>query len=343
MGPYKLLIRVCIAIVLLCLLAGSGGAAYNALSIRHYRQIAGVPGKLYRIDGYSMHLYCTGQATPTIVLSSGLGDDFTGWAKVQPVLSQQTRVCSYDRAGFGWSESRPDVQDANAVSSQLHQLMEAAAVQRPFVLVGHSLSGIYLRSYIAHYPGDVAGLVLVDGSTPLQDDRIPKELVKIQEDQRRQMPWQKLLMTFGWYRLQGICTSVPPGFEAYSAWIKADSCIPSQMDAVENELDAVRASGEETIHAGPFGTLPVLILSHDPNVLPPNWPAAISKANSIVWSQMQEEAKSLSGQSKRIIAKGSDHYIQNDRADLVNREIASFVVMIRSHQSFPDNGSTTEE
>jgi pimeloyl-ACP methyl ester carboxylesterase len=343
MGPYKFLTRVCIAIVLLCLLAGSGGAAYNALSIRHYRQIAGVPGKLYRVDGYSMHLYCTGQGAPTIVLSSGLGDDFTGWAKVQPVLSQQTRVCSYDRAGFGWSESRPDIQDANAVSSQLHQLMEAAAVQRPFVLVGHSISGIYLRSYVAHYPDDVAGLVLVDGSTPLQDDRIPEELVKIQEDQRRQMPWQKLLMTFGWYRLQGICTSVPPGFEAYSAWIKADSCIPSQMDAVENELDAVRASGEETIHAGPFGNLPVLILSHDPNVLPPNWPAAISKANSIVWNQMQEEAKCLSGQSKRIIAKGSDHYIQNDRADLVNREIASFVVMIRSHQSFSDNQFTTEE
>ena len=343
MGYHRLLARIGATVVLICLLAGTGGAAYNALSIRHYRKIAGVPGKLYNIGGYSMHLYCTGEGSPTIVLSSGLGDDFTGWAKVQPVLSRQTRVCSYDRAGFGWSESRPGVQDANAISSQLHQLIEAAAVQRPFVLVGHSISGIYLRSYAAHYPGDLAGLVFVDGATPLQDDRIPKELVKIQENQRRQMPWQKLLMTLGWYRLQGICTSIAPGFEAYGAWIKADSCIPSQMDAMENELDAERASGEETIHAGPFGNLPVLILSRDPNVLAPNWPSAISKANSIAWSQMQEEAKSLSGQSRRIIAKGSDHYIQNDRPDLVNREIASFVAMIRNHQSFPDNQSTTEE
>ena len=340
---HKLLVRTGTTIALICLLVGSGGAAYNALSIRHDRKLVGVPGKLYDIGGYSMHLYCTGEGSPTIVLSSGLGDDFTGWAKVQPVLSRQTRVCSYDRAGFGWSESRPGVQDANAISSQLHQLIEAAAVQRPFVLVGHSISGIYLRSYVAHYPGDLVGLVLIDGATPLQDDRIPKELVKIQEDMRRQMPWQKLLMTLGWYRLQGVCTSIPPGFEAYSAWIKADSCIPSQMDAIENELDAERASGEETIHAGPFGNLPILILSRDPSVLAPNWPAAVSKANAIAWSQMQEQAKGLSGQSRRIIAKGSDHYIQNDRPDLVNREIASFVAMIRNHQPFPDNRSTTEE
>lgn len=144
-----------------------------------------------------MHLYCMGESSPAIVLSSGLGDDFTGWAKVQPVLSRQTKVCSYDCAGFGWSESRPGVQDANAISTRLHQLIATAAVQRPFVLVGHSISGICLRSYAAHYLSDPAGLVFVDGATPLQDDRIPKELVKIQEDQRRRMPRQKLLMTPG--------------------------------------------------------------------------------------------------------------------------------------------------
>src|SRR6478672_8028815 len=147
MGSHKLLARIGTVIVLIWLSAGTGGIAYNALSIRHYRQIAGVPGKPYDIGGYSMHLYCTGEGSPTIVLSSGLGDDFTDWAKVQPALSRQTRVCSYDRAGFGWSQSRPGVQDANAISSQLHQLIETAAVQRPFMLVGHSISGIYLRSY----------------------------------------------------------------------------------------------------------------------------------------------------------------------------------------------------
>jgi pimeloyl-ACP methyl ester carboxylesterase len=339
----RILLRTGSSLILILLVAAGAGAAYNALCIRHYRHVAGIPGKLYDVGGYSMHLYCTGQGSPTIVLDSGLGDDFTGWVNVQPELSKVTRVCAYDRAGFGWSQSRSGIQDANAISSQLHALLSAAGVQKPFVLAGHSISGLYLRSYAAHYPTDLAGLVFVDGATPLQDDRVPQELVKIQDKQRREMPWQKLLMTVGWYRLQGACTAIPPGFERYSAWIKADSCIPSQMDAVESELDAERASGEETLHAGPFGTLPVLILSRDPQSVPSNWPASVAKANSAMWNQMQEEAKGLSLQSRRIIAKGSDHYLQNDRPDLVNKEITAFVMQLREHESFLDNHATTEE
>jgi pimeloyl-ACP methyl ester carboxylesterase len=326
---------------LFVLLAGLGGTAYNEVSIRHYRKIAGLPGRIYEINHHSMHLYCTGEGSPTIVLSSGLGDDFLGWVKVQPVLSKQTSVCSYDRAGFGWSDLQSGPQDADSISDQLHQLVGAAAVQRPFVLVGHSISGLYLRSYASHYPSDLVGMVFVDGATPLQDDRIPKEILKIQEDQRRRMPLRKLLTTVGWYRLQGGCTSVPPDAKDYSAWIKADSCIPSQLDAMENELDAERKSGEETIQAGPFGDLPVLILSHDPDVLPPNWPPAAAKDMSVVWNTMQEEAKGLSSKSRRIIAKGSDHYIQNDRPDVVNQQLSLFVTMIRNHQTFSGNGSTT--
>ncbi|MGA7156371.1 MAG: alpha/beta hydrolase [Acidobacteriaceae bacterium] len=339
----KLISRICAAVVILCLLVVGLGAAYNALSLHYYRHVAGIPGHIYDVDGHAMHLYCTGAGSPTVVLSSGLGDDFTAWATVQPVLSRQTRVCSYDRAGFGWSQSRLGTEDADAITSRLHELLQVAGVQRPFILAGHSISGIYLRDYAAHYPTDLAGLVFIDGSTPLQDDRIPEGLRKIEQDQRRKMPWQKLLMSVGWYRIHGQCTTIPPGFAAYSKWIKADSCVPSQMDATENELDAVQASGEETLHAGPFGNLPILILSHDPTVLPPNWPAPLARANNVVWNQMQEEAKGLSTQSIRVIAKGSDHYIQNDRPDLVNRELADFVTMIRNHQTFPDNHSTVEE
>ncbi len=337
------LARICTFILLGCFLVAGIGAAYNALSLLYYRHVARVPGRLYDVGGYSMHLYCTGSGSPTVLLSSGLGDDFTEWAKVQPVLSKLTRVCSYDRAGFGWSEPRPGIQDAKAIASHLHQLVQVAGIQRPFVLVGHSISGLYLRYYAAHYSGDLAGLVFIDGATPLQDSRIPKALLKIQQGQRREMPWQKLIMTLGWYRLLGDCTSIPSGFDAYSAWIKADSCVPSQIDAIEQELDAEQASGQETIHAGPFGNLPILILSRDPSVLASDWPASVSKGNAVVWNQMQEEAKGLSSDSMRIIAKGSHHYIMDDRPNLVDRQIASFIVMVRNHGSFADNHATIEE
>lgn len=103
-----------------------------------------------------------------------------------------------------------------------------------------------MRRYAAQYPADLAGVVFVDGATSLQDDRIPQALVKMQQDQRRQMPWQKLLMTLGWYRIHGDCASSPSGSPACDAWIKADSCIPSQIDAVEHDRDAEPARPRES-------------------------------------------------------------------------------------------------
>lgn len=314
------------------LLIAGAGAAYNAGSLAIYRHQTGVPGKLYDVNGTPMHLYCTGQGAPVIVLETGLGDDFTIWAKVQPALSKITRVCSYDRAGWGWSPRRAGPRDADTISAELHQLLSVANVQVPFVLMGHSIAGLYLRSYAAHYPEQLAGMVLIDAATPLQNDRLPKSLITIQDEQRRDLPYQEALMALGWYRLQGLCNDVQPGMESAGAWIKADSCVPSQMGAMAAELDALVTSGNETVHAGPFGQLPILIFSRDPASVPPNWPAAVATANAVVWTQMQEESKALSGNSRRIIAKRSDHYVHIDRPELVIGEVTQFVGAIRAGQ-----------
>lgn len=330
------------ALVVLGGVAGLG-AAYNALSLRHYRSIAGVPGKLFTVDGYRMHLFCTGHGAPAIILDAGLGNDSLIWAKVQPQLSRQTTVCAYDRAGYGWSELQPGPRDANSIANQLHSLLRVAQVPPPYILMGHSIAGLYVRAYANRYSAEVAGLVLVDGATPLQDDRIPKALVAIQDEQRRDLPWDRLWMELGWYRIQGECTRIMPGFERYGAWIRADTCMPSQINAIEGELDSERLSGEETLHAGPFAALPVLIVSRDPAVLPSNWPMDVARANATVWNTMQEEAKSLSPYSRRIIARHSDHTIQVDRPDLLNEVVTGFVTDIRNHDLSHLDGTTAYE
>jgi pimeloyl-ACP methyl ester carboxylesterase len=319
------------------------GAAYNTLSLRHFRSIAGVPGKLFTVDGYSMQLFCTGHGDPAIILDAGLGDDSLIWAKVQPQLSEHTTVCSYDRAGFGWSQPRPGRRDANSMADQLHELLQIAHVPPPYILMGHSIAGLYVRAYARRYSAELAGLVLVDGATPLQDDRIPRALVAIQNEQRRGMPLERFWIALGWNRIRGECTQIMPGFEHYAAWIKADTCVPSQITAVEGELDSERLSGEETVHAGPFDSLPVLIISRDPAVLPSNWPTDVAKANAIVWNSMQEEAKSLSPYSRRIIARHSDHHIQIDRPDLLNEAVTGFVTDIRNHDLSHLDGTTVYE
>jgi pimeloyl-ACP methyl ester carboxylesterase len=340
----KALVMTASGVLSLAVLLLVAGATYNRLALSKQRAAAHAPGEIYKVGGYDVHVYCLGTGSPAIVLSTGLGDDFTTWLKVQPALAKVTRVCSFDRSGFGLSHMTPGPHDADTLAAQLHDLVGAIGVDKPFVLIGHSISGLYLRSYARQYTSDLAALVFIDGATPLQDVRVPKSLVAIQDDQRARMPWQKFLMTVGWYRLHGDCSSVPVGFEAYSAIIQANNCDPAQFDALEAELDAVRRSGEETRHVGPFPSLPILILSRDPASMPSNWPADVAKANSLVWDQMQEESKQLSPLSRRIIAKGSDHYIHVDRPELVVREVTSLVEALRQGKvAYSQDESTVEE
>ncbi len=117
-----------------------------------------------------MHMYCTGSGSPTIVLDAGLGDDAVIWSAVQPALANTTRVCAYDRAGFGRSQAGPAPRDADHIAAELHGLLRQARIDLPIVLMGHSIAGIYMRAYAAHYPEDLAGMVFVAGSTPMQQE-----------------------------------------------------------------------------------------------------------------------------------------------------------------------------
>lgn len=320
------------------------GAAYNALSIWHYRSIAGIPGKLYEVDGYNMQLYCTGSGSPTLVLSTGLGDDSLIWAPLQPPLSRVTRVCSYDRAGFGWSDARPNVPDSVAIAEELHGLLLVAEITSPIVLLGHSISGVHIREFAARYRSSLAGMVFVDGSTPLQDPLFPPVYAEIDRQRRSEMPFTQFQMTIGWLRLRGQCSAIMRGFEAYAAWIRADSCIPEQVTATERELDAVHVSGEETVHTGPFGNLPILIFSRDPNVRRTDMPADAARRGSLLWDHLQENLKRLSTRSRRIIARGSDHYIFIDRTQLVIDQVTRFIEELRTNgKPSTPFGSTVEE
>jgi pimeloyl-ACP methyl ester carboxylesterase len=114
-----------------------------------------------------MHLRCMGTGTPLILLEAGLGGDSSGWARVQPRLARATRVCSYDRAGYYFSDPGPAPRTADADVDDLHRLLEAASLRMPMIIVGHSLGGLLARLYAATYPTDIVGMVLLD---PVLDD-----------------------------------------------------------------------------------------------------------------------------------------------------------------------------
>ena len=124
-------------------------------------------GRYVDVGGYRLFLRCTGKGTPTVVLEAGAGLDSSDWQEVQPKVAELAHVCSYDRAGLGRSDDAPEGKDEfgpgdDAPPEQLHVLLEKAGLEPPFVLTGHSMGGLYVRLYERKYPGEAAGMVLVD-------------------------------------------------------------------------------------------------------------------------------------------------------------------------------------
>ncbi len=155
------------------LAAASVGATFANLSEAQVRRDFAPPGAMYDVDGHQMHLWCQGQGTPTVVLFSGLGEISTSWAHITQRVQSTTRVCAYDRVGQAWSEDVATPETGIQAADDLHALLAAAGEQGPFVLAGHSIGGPYAMVFTARYPAQVAGLVLLDSSSPEQMTAIP--------------------------------------------------------------------------------------------------------------------------------------------------------------------------
>ena len=143
------------------------------------------PGRLVDVgggDGINMHIYCTGEGSPAVVLDAGLNGGTMSWAKVQEQVSNHTRVCSYDRAGMSWSEPGPKPRTYMRIADELHALLQAAGEEGPYVLVGHSVGAHTVRFFVQKYPTDVAGIVLVD---PAHEKILSTELIPVIQQLQR--------------------------------------------------------------------------------------------------------------------------------------------------------------
>ena len=148
--------------------AAAVGGAVETVGLAADQRAYAMPGQLYDVGGHRLHLDCAGSGGPTVVLTSGLGAFSANWARIAPTVAGATRVCTYDRAGQGWSEDAPSRQDGGA--ADVHTLLSRAGEDGPYVLVGHSIGGDYAMTYAVRYPEQVAGMVLLDATDPYRSD-----------------------------------------------------------------------------------------------------------------------------------------------------------------------------
>jgi pimeloyl-ACP methyl ester carboxylesterase len=157
--------RLLYPVIVLTAVAAIGGGYETAREAADARAYP-MPGRLIDVGGHRLHLYCTGSGGPTVVLEPGGGEMSSNLGWITPAVARHTRVCVYDRAGRGWSEPADTPQDGTQIATDLHTLLRRGGVPGPYVLAGHSFGGLYVLAFAARYPGEVAGLVLIDSTAP---------------------------------------------------------------------------------------------------------------------------------------------------------------------------------
>jgi pimeloyl-ACP methyl ester carboxylesterase len=295
---------VLLSTLLLLLLAG---AAYQFLASRRDLRLHPAPGRLIDVGGYRLHLNCLGSGSPTVIFDSGLRDDSLAWYKVQPTLAGQTRACTYDRAGLGWSDPSPLPRTSRVMATELHTLLQNAQVRGPYILVGHSLGGMNTRMFAALYPHETVGMVLVDSVYPYQYNRLPASVRASNDSFLRRLGYFEDTMPFGWPRLSGWCDQWPQPI--HDSRRTTECRFQPWVTHLAEYRKFDESSAEFLAAAKPLGDIPLFVLSHDPGTTP----GPMDRA----WSQMQDELAALSPHSQHVVVKGSGHMIQEDRPQAV--------------------------
>ncbi len=269
------------------------------------------PGELVDVGGYRLHINCTGSGSPAVVIEAGLGDWSTSWGGViQPEVAKTTRVCTYDRAGLGWSDAASLPSDAAQFSQELHTLLQNARVPGPYVMVGHSLGGLIVRVFAHDYASEVAGVVFVDSMNPRQitqslSNRLA--LLSSVEAGLARVGVARLVV-----KLPAIASSIPPGEEAYyPLFIR-----PQSFQAAGKEYKELPASGEQAAAVKSFGDLPLIVLTARRNDNPG-------------WPEWQTELLELSSNSQHLFAENSGHVIQSDEPEAAVDAILKMVELVR--------------
>jgi pimeloyl-ACP methyl ester carboxylesterase len=274
--------------VVVLLAAVSVGATVENVAAGRIESTYPAPGRTYAVGGHRLHLDCHGTGGPTVVLFNGLGEFSASWARITEPVSATTRVCAYDRAGQGWSDDATSPQDGVTAARDLHAVLAAAGEHGPYVLVGHSIGGPYAMTYAKTYPEQVAGMVLLDSSSPSQFTAVPA------------YPTQYAVMRRGLAILPtlaraGLGLVIPPSSplpDADSAVVEAMGSTPRTFRNGRDEISMVPRVFAQAQALTTLGSRPLAVVSASDSLGDEGWPAAQDRMAALSTNSLHTVAES---------------------------------------------------
>jgi pimeloyl-ACP methyl ester carboxylesterase len=278
--------------VLAVLMVASVGGGYETVRKSVDAKAYPMPGQLVDVGEHRLHLYCTGSGSPTVVLEPGLGGASSDFGWVAPAVARDSTVCVYDRAGRGWSDVADGPQDAAQIAADLHTLLGRAKVPGPYVLAGHSFGGLYVQTFAANYPDQVAGLVLLDSTAPKPGPALPTRTESHSVFGRVSAVFSAVAhLGAGRLIAQASYSSLPPHFRGEA---RANASTARYLGSYIEEFVEANTSVQQAASLTNLNDKPLIVLTAD-------------TGNAAGWQQAQDQMATLSTNSSHRVAKATTH------------------------------------
>jgi pimeloyl-ACP methyl ester carboxylesterase len=298
-------------------------------------------------DGRRLNLYCTGKGSPTVILDLGFGAPLISWGAVQPAIAKMTEVCSYERAGYGFSDPGPLPRTTGAIVDDLHHLLQHAGVLPPYVMVGHSMAGLDVRLYADRYPSEVVGLVLVDPLVEGWDSVVQRMFPSsVADDNQFLATLANCERLAEEHQLQARSAAnrdcLPPPDPRFTASVQNVRDATKQRPGYWADLRSEAASEDEgdivelsAAHAS-YGPMPLIMLSApmDANYYKPYGATAEQMSQLENERQtMRDRVVALSQRGAQCMIANTGHFIQLDRPDVVIRAIEQAIQLSHDNEN----------
>lgn len=299
------------------------------------------PGRIVDVNGVKMHINCSGNGSPTVILEAGMGASSLDWSLVQPQIAAFTKVCSYDRAGMGWSEESPNPRTSKNIVEELHALLTKENIPKPYILVGHSFGGIIIRQFASQFPEDVVGLVLVESSHELQNKKLPKlpepswlnQLVSQSAAILAPLGYPRLFQPIPINELNVFPKNIQEMYLAkvstskyFRATTRENQDFEKSLQQLENSRESIKNIPLIVITAGKS----FMEQAEEPELS--SFPTTLLKEIDQVWKDLQKNLVTKSAQGKQMIAEKSNHMIPWQEPEIIVEAVREEVNNYRSKQ-----------